>query len=108
VSLVSNRLFIGAMVAQNAQLQQRVAQIAAIWTNSDAGYCFLLPALGVQPNYNSGPVAVTLYMRSGSVSWLSHSGRSMPRPQRVGLFLYRALTLLRYVGPVAAHIVLSK
>lgn len=61
VSLVSNRLSIGAMVTQNAQLLQRVAQIAAIWTISDAGYYFLLPALRVQPNYNSGPVAVTLY-----------------------------------------------
>ena len=58
---VSDRLSIGALVAQNAQLLRRVAQIAAIWTVSDAGYYFLLPALGVQPNYNSGPVAVTLY-----------------------------------------------
>lgn len=58
---MSNRLPIGALVAQNAQLLRRVAQIAAIWTMSDAGYYFLLPALGVQPNYNSGPVAVALY-----------------------------------------------
>jgi hypothetical protein len=58
---VPNRFSIGALVAQNAQLLQRVAQIAAIWTVSDAGYYFLLPVLGVQPNYNSGSVAVTLY-----------------------------------------------
>ena len=45
VSSVSNRLSIGALVAQNAQLLRRVAQIAAIWTVSDAGYYFLLPAL---------------------------------------------------------------
>jgi hypothetical protein len=60
VSPVSNRLIIGALVAQNAQLLRRVVQIAAIWTVSDAGYYFLQPALGVHPNYNSGPVVVTL------------------------------------------------
>jgi hypothetical protein len=36
-------------------------QIAVIWTVSDAGYYFLLPALGAAANYNAGSVAVTLY-----------------------------------------------
>jgi hypothetical protein len=47
--------------AQRAQLLWAIAQIAAIWIVSDAGYYFLLPALGVTPNYNAGSVAVTLY-----------------------------------------------
>lgn len=38
-----------------------LAQIAAIWIVSDLGYYFLLPALGVQSNYNAGSIAVTLY-----------------------------------------------
>jgi hypothetical protein len=55
------RLSIGAMVSQNARLLWRVAPMAALWIVSDVGYYFLLPELGVQPNYNSGPIAVTLY-----------------------------------------------
>lgn len=46
---------------RNVQLIWALAQIAAIWTISDAGYYFLLPVLGVTPNYNAGSVAVTLY-----------------------------------------------
>jgi hypothetical protein len=38
-----------------------LAQIAVIWTVSDIGYYFLLPALGQQSSYNQGPVAITLY-----------------------------------------------
>src|SRR3972149_2412245 len=49
------------MDAQKAQLIWAIAQIAAIWTVSDAGYFFLLPALGATANYNAGSVAVTLY-----------------------------------------------
>jgi hypothetical protein len=58
---VSKRPAINAMYAQRVQLAWALAQIAAIWTVSDAGYYFLLPALGVTPNYNAGSVAVTLY-----------------------------------------------
>ena len=56
-----SRSSITTAVTKNADLLWTVAQIAAIWTFSDVGYYFLLPALGVAPNYNSGPVAVTLY-----------------------------------------------
>ncbi len=55
------RFSIAAAASKQADLLRTVAQIPAIWTVSDAGYYFLLPALGVQPNYNNGPVAVTLY-----------------------------------------------
>jgi hypothetical protein len=58
---VFNRFSVGRIDAQKAALIRVVAQIAAIWTVSDAGYYFLLPVFGVQPNYSSGPVAVTLY-----------------------------------------------
>lgn len=49
------------MDAKKAQLIWAVAQIAAIWTASDAGYYFLLPALGAAANYNAGSIAITLY-----------------------------------------------
>lgn len=58
---MSKRSATRARDAQKAQLVWTIAQIAAIWTVSDAGYYFLLPALGVTPNYNAGSVAVTLY-----------------------------------------------
>jgi hypothetical protein len=46
---------------QTSQLVWTLAHAAAIWTASDLGYYFLLPALGVEPSYNSGSVAITLY-----------------------------------------------
>ncbi len=46
---------------QKLRIVWTVTQIAAIWSASDAGYYYLLPALGVQPNYNGGLVAITLY-----------------------------------------------
>jgi hypothetical protein len=58
---VSDRSVLKAIAARRAQLVWTIAQIAIIWTVSDAGYYYLLPALGVQPNYNGGSVAVTLY-----------------------------------------------
>lgn len=42
-------------------LARTLAQIAVLWTASDGGYYLLLPLLGVQPNYNTGSIAVTLY-----------------------------------------------
>jgi hypothetical protein len=42
-------------------LLSTLAQIALIWAVSDIGYYLLLPALGLQPNYNNGSIAVTLY-----------------------------------------------
>jgi len=60
-NLVSSRFSIAAIDPQKAQLMRTLAQIAAIWTVSDAGYYFLLPALGVQASYNAGSIAVTLY-----------------------------------------------
>lgn len=53
--------FIGALVRKNAQLLRTIVQIAAIWTVSDVGYYFLLPALDVRPDYNGGPIGITLY-----------------------------------------------
>lgn len=58
---VPSRCSIGGIDPQKAALLWTVAQIAAIWTISDIGYYYLLPALGVQPSYNGGSVAVTLY-----------------------------------------------
>ncbi len=58
---VSKRTATHEIDAQKTQLVWTIAQIAAIWTVSDAGYYFLLPALGAAANYNAGAVAVTLY-----------------------------------------------
>jgi len=44
-----------------ARLVWTTALIAAIWVASDLGYYFLLPALGVKPDYNAGSIAITLY-----------------------------------------------
>lgn len=49
------------MVAENSRLLRRLAQVAAIWALSDAGYYHLLPMFGVLPSYNSGALAITLY-----------------------------------------------
>lgn len=38
-----------------------IVQIAAIWILSDLGYYLLLPALGVELSYNTGPMAISLY-----------------------------------------------
>ena len=46
---------------RNAEMLWTLGPIAAIWTTSDLGYYLLLPALGVQASYNTGPVAITLY-----------------------------------------------
>jgi hypothetical protein len=46
---------------RTTQLIWTLVQIAAIWTISDIGYYFLLPVLDVQPSYNAGPIAVSLY-----------------------------------------------
>ena len=58
---MAKRAPINAEDEQKARLVWALAQIAAIWTVSDAGYYFLLPALGVPANYNAGSIAVTLY-----------------------------------------------
>jgi hypothetical protein len=58
---VSKRSVSKTTGAQRAQLVRPLAQLAAIWTVSDAGYYFLLPALGVTASYNEGSVAITLY-----------------------------------------------
>lgn len=58
---VSKRSAVDAIDARRAQLIWALAEIAAIWTASDVGYYFLLPALGGIANYNAGSVAVTLY-----------------------------------------------
>jgi hypothetical protein len=49
------------LAKSRVQLVWSIAQIAAIWTASDAGYYLLLPAFGVTPSYNAGSVAITLY-----------------------------------------------
>jgi hypothetical protein len=56
-----SRFSINAGNSQDAQLLQTVAHIAAIWIVSDLGYYFLLPVVGVQPSYEAGSIAVTLY-----------------------------------------------
>jgi len=58
---VTNGSLPGARERQGAVLVWTTAPIAAIWVASDLGYYFLLPALGVQPDYNAGSVAITLY-----------------------------------------------
>jgi hypothetical protein len=58
---VLNRFSISAIDPAKSTLLWTLAQIAAVWTLSDIGYYILLPALGVQPNYNDGAVAITLY-----------------------------------------------
>jgi hypothetical protein len=56
-----NRLPNAAVGPQTSQWMGALAQIAAIWVVSDLGYYFLLPSLGVQPSYNAGSIAITLY-----------------------------------------------
>lgn len=52
----------GAVAVLNrAQFLATIAQVAALWTASDVGYYFLLPALGQVANYSAASVAVTLY-----------------------------------------------
>ncbi|MEX1083493.1 MAG: hypothetical protein WEC82_04160 [Xanthobacteraceae bacterium] len=58
---MSHRLSANTIGPPDTQLMWTFAQIAAIWTASDLGYYFLLPALGLQVSYNDGPVAITLY-----------------------------------------------
>jgi hypothetical protein len=50
-----------ALKTKTAVLVGTLGQIAAIWTVSDVGYYYLLPALGVQPSYIDGSLAVSLY-----------------------------------------------
>ena len=38
-----------------------IALIATIWIVSDLGYYFLLPRLGVIPEYNQSGMAIALY-----------------------------------------------
>lgn len=57
----SSRSSLDANGRRRAELIWALAQIAAIWIASDIGFYFLLPALGVQPSYNTGSVAITLY-----------------------------------------------
>lgn len=59
--IVSKPFAIGAIKPSAARVLGTVAQIAAIWIVSDAGYYFLLPLFGVQASYNTGSLAVTLY-----------------------------------------------
>lgn len=60
-NVVSGRFTIGAIKPQTARVWGTVAQVAAIWIVSDAGYYFVLPLFGVQANYNAGSLPVTLY-----------------------------------------------
>ena len=59
--MFSPRALLAAGSQQHAEFLRTLAQIAAIWIVSDIGYYFLLPALGIQPNYNAGSIAITLY-----------------------------------------------
>lgn len=52
---------LGAIKPEAALLVATLAQIATIWTVSDLGYYYLLPAMGTHPSYNDGSVAVALY-----------------------------------------------
>jgi hypothetical protein len=48
-------------LVRRSELAWTVAQIAVVWVAADLGYYFLLPALGVNPGYNAGSVAVAIY-----------------------------------------------
>jgi hypothetical protein len=56
-----SRFSIGIQDPRKLELARTVAQIASIWIVSDLGYYLLLPALGLQPSYNSGSIAIALY-----------------------------------------------
>ena len=47
--------------AGDPRLVRTLAQIAAVWAVSDIGFYGLLPALGLEPSYNTAAMAVTLY-----------------------------------------------
>lgn len=46
---------------RTAQLIWTLGPTAALWIGSDAGYYFLLPALGLKGSYNVSPVAIAFY-----------------------------------------------
>lgn len=50
-----------APAAATTEFAGTLAQIAALWTASDVGYYFLLPALGLPSSYSTSSVAITLY-----------------------------------------------
>lgn len=56
-----NRSSTSGRATLTARALAPLALIAAFWIVSDAGYYFLLPALGVDSSYNNGPIAVSLY-----------------------------------------------
>jgi hypothetical protein len=58
---MSDQSSFSAGTPQKAQLIRTVGTIAALWTVSDLGYYFLLPAIGVEASYNAGSIAVMLY-----------------------------------------------
>ncbi len=58
---MSNRFSIGIQDPQKLQLMGTLAQIASIWIVSDLGYYLLFPALGLDPSYNAGSIAIALY-----------------------------------------------
>jgi hypothetical protein len=58
---VSNWFSIERVAPQTVQLIGTLAQIAAVWIASDAGYYLLLPLVGAKPDYNAASVAISLY-----------------------------------------------
>jgi hypothetical protein len=58
---MSERSAIPVMRPQRTQLVWTLGQIAAVWAVSDIGFYFLLPVLGLEPSYNAGSIAISLY-----------------------------------------------
>jgi hypothetical protein len=50
-----------AVHLSRTDLTRTLLHIAGLWMLADFGYYLLLPLLGVQPSYNHGGVAITLY-----------------------------------------------
>lgn len=50
-----------AAIPHQNRLVATIIRIAAIWIVSDAGYYFILPALGVHSSYNAASVGIALY-----------------------------------------------
>lgn len=58
---MSNQPSVRLENAQAYNVVRTLTQIALIWIVSDIGYYLVFPMLGLEPSYNAGSIAVTLY-----------------------------------------------
>ena len=58
---MSNRSLVGRDDFQTIQLMWTLGLIGALWSVSDLGYYFLLPALGSSGSYSAEPSVIALY-----------------------------------------------